>query len=354
MALDVDLRAQAPIPLDLGFRVAPGEIMALVGPSGSGKTTILRAIAGLWRPEAGRVAVGAEVWLDSARRRWLPPHRRRTGLVFQNYALFPHMTALGNVMAAMDDPTPDGAARILGLVNLGGMDARRPAELSGGQQQRVALARALARRPLALLLDEPFSAVDRATRVRLHEEVLALRAHLSMPVLLVTHDLSEAERLADRIAVIEQGRIVAEGAAHAILSDAAALRVLGLEDAISILPALVAAHLPGGLTRLEGPTGPLLVPALALPAGARVQLRVRSADVLLSRSPVTGLSSPTVLAARIEALTPGQGALLVRLRAGASVISCRLPLSGAQVLGLSPGEAVHAVLTDPVVTELPG
>jgi molybdate transport system ATP-binding protein len=192
-----DGAGRTPIPLDAAFRVEPGELLALVGHSGSGKTTLLRTIAGLWRPETARVRWTARL----ARHRRgvdLAPHRRRVGIVFQNYALFPHMTAAQNVMAAMDRPDRAEAERILDLVNLHGLAERKPAQLSGGQQQRVAVARALARRPQALLLDEPFSAVDRATREKLHGEIIALRAHLAMPVVLVTHDVNEAQLLADR------------------------------------------------------------------------------------------------------------------------------------------------------------
>ncbi|MBK5925900.1 ATP-binding cassette domain-containing protein, partial [Rhodobaculum claviforme] len=260
MALEVHARAAAPIPLDVAFRVAAGELLALVGPSGAGKTTLLRAIAGLWRPDAGRVVVDGAVWLDTGAGVDVPTHRRRVGLVFQSYALFPHMTALGNVMAAMDRPDRAEAARLLALVNLPGLDARRPAQLSGGQQQRVAVARALARRPRALLLDEPFSAVDRATRETLYAEIIALRAYLAMPVVLVTHDVTEAQRLADRMLVIDAGRKVRDGTTAEVMADPVALRALGLRELAAMLPATVTADLPDGLTELATAGGPLFVP----------------------------------------------------------------------------------------------
>jgi molybdate transport system ATP-binding protein len=208
--LVVDVSQPGPIPLSARFVCAPGEVLALVGPSGSGKSTILRVIAGTYRPQSGHVAAGDEIWLDTREKRALPPHRRRVGMVFQNYALFPHLTALGNIAAAMGHrPAAQRlpfAARLLEKVHLGGLGDRRPAELSGGQQQRVAVARALAREPKVLLLDEPFSAVDKATRQRLYREIAGLRAELNMPVVLVTHDLDEATMLADQIAVIHRGR----------------------------------------------------------------------------------------------------------------------------------------------------
>ncbi|TGN49211.1 ATP-binding cassette domain-containing protein, partial [Paracoccus liaowanqingii] len=145
MALQVTARDSGPIPLDLSFRVEPGELLALVGPSGSGKTTLLRTIAGLWRPAQARVVAGGAVWLDTQAGVALPPDRRRVGVVFQSYALFPHLTAVQNVACAMGElprahRLPE-ALRLLDLVDLGGLADRRPAQLSGGQQQRVAIAR---------------------------------------------------------------------------------------------------------------------------------------------------------------------------------------------------------------------
>lgn len=230
MALEVMAKAAAPIPLDVAFRVEPGELFALVGHSGSGKTTILRTVAGLWLPTTARVQVDGTTWLDTSEGLALAPYRRRVGFVFQNYALFPHLTAAENVMAAMESADSAEAKRILDLVNLQGLAERKPAQLSGGQQQRVAVARALARRPQVLLLDEPFSAVDRATRERLYAEIIALRTHLKMPVVLVTHDIAEAQLLADRMLVIKAGRVVREGTAAEVMSDVDALHALGMTE----------------------------------------------------------------------------------------------------------------------------
>jgi molybdate transport system ATP-binding protein len=228
-SLDVTIRQDGPIPLDVSLTCATGEMLALVGPSGSGKTTTLRTIAGLYRPASGRVRAGDTVWFDSAAGINLPPHRRRVGLVFQQHALFPHMTAAGNVMAAMGHrPKAErraAALRLLELVHLHGLDGRYPAELSGGQQQRVAVARALAREPDILLLDEPFSSVDRRVRRALHAELRALRAAIAVPILLVTHDLDEAAGLADTMAVIDRGAIIQTGPPAEVLRHPASARV---------------------------------------------------------------------------------------------------------------------------------
>lgn len=345
MTLDVTLRAEAPIPLDVSFAVAPGEVLALVGHSGSGKTTILRSIAGLWRPEQARIAVQGQAWLDTAQGVALPPHRRHVGVVFQSYALFPHMTAAGNVMAAMERPDRAEAHRLLELVNLHGLAERKPAQLSGGQQQRVALARALARRPQALLLDEPFSAVDRATRERLHAEILELRAHLAMPVVLVTHDMNEAQLLADRMVVIEKGRVVGQGSTAAVMADPRALRAMGIREVAAMLPAVVVGPEDDGLTRLQTATGPLFLPGIASPPGTRLRVRIMAHEVILSRGRPEGLSAQNIVPCVVTAVRPGDGpAAMVHLAVGPDEIVARITRRAAADLALTPGETVHAVL----------
>jgi molybdate transport system ATP-binding protein len=244
--LEVELRQEAPIPLDAAFGCAPGEVLALVGPSGSGKTTILGAIAGTYRAREGRVAVNGDTWFDAGAGIFLPPHRRAVGMVFQTYALFPHMTASGNVMAALGHlPAglrPGRAADLLARVHLAGLEARRPAELSGGQQQRVALARALAREPAVLLLDEPFSAVDKATRLRLYREIAELRAGLDMPVVLVTHDLDEAAMLADRLAVLHRGRTLQTGTPEEVAMRPVSAEVARLIDQRNLFEGRIICH----------------------------------------------------------------------------------------------------------------
>ena len=241
--LHVELRQAAPIPLGVELSCREGEMLALVGVSGSGKSTILRTIAGLYRPEQGQVACGGETWMDTTRNIDVPTHLRRVGLVFQSYALFPHMTALRNVMTALGHrPAEERAERaraFLAQVRLPGLEDRRPMELSGGQQQRVAVARALAREPAVLLLDEPFSAVDRPTRRRLHAELAELRQSVRIPIVLVTHDIDEAVALADRICVLDRGETLQTGRPAELLAAPANSRVamaLDLPDAQDRLP----------------------------------------------------------------------------------------------------------------------
>jgi molybdate transport system ATP-binding protein len=233
-ALSANLRQTGPIPLDAAFSVAPGEILALVGPSGSGKSTVLRSIAGLYAPSGGRILCNGSVWLDCDAGINLPTRARRVGMVFQSYALFPHRSAAENVMEALGDlpaeARRDQARLLLARVHLDDLEDRRPAELSGGEQQRVAVARALARRPEVLLLDEPFSAVDRVTRRGLRRELAELRRELPMPVILVTHDLDDVVRLADRICVMGRGQVLQTGPVDQVMARPANIEIAELLD----------------------------------------------------------------------------------------------------------------------------
>lgn len=244
--LQVTLSQREPIPLDVELSCQSGEVLALVGPSGSGKSTVLRAIAGILSPDSGLVMVNGETWLDSHAGIDKPSHRRSVGMVFQSYALFPHMTALGNLMAAMGHRPPGQrearARELMALMRLVGLEHRYPAQLSGGQQQRVAVGRALARDPKVLLLDEPFSAVDRITRQRLYREIAQLRAVLEMPVVLVTHDLDEARMLANRMTVLHHGRTLQAGTPEEITERPDSPEVARLVDVRNIFGANVLRH----------------------------------------------------------------------------------------------------------------
>ena len=232
-ALTVEVEQVRPMPLAGAFRCAPCEVLALVGPSGAGKTSMLRVLAGLMRPARARITVGGEVWCDTAQGVFLPPQQRHVGLVFQDYALMPHLSARDNVaLSLLHLPRPERitqATRGLEHVGLGTeLQARRPAHLSGGQQQRVAVARALARQPKLLLLDEPFSAVDQMSRQGLYRLLADLRRELAIPMLLVTHDLNEARLLADRLVVMDAGQVLQQGSPSDIHSAPRNARVADL------------------------------------------------------------------------------------------------------------------------------
>jgi ABC-type sulfate/molybdate transport systems ATPase subunit len=208
MALDVSFdHPLRSFSAAVDLSVEPGETFALVGPSGAGKTTVLRVVAGLLRPRTGRVALDDAVWLDSAAGVCLDPERRSVGLVFQEYALFPHLSVEANVGFG----GRGRASELMERFRIGHLAGARPAELSGGERQRVALARALARDPAVLLLDEPMAALDAHTRAGVRAELQELLRDLALPTLLVTHDFEDAAALADRVGVIAEGRILQLG-----------------------------------------------------------------------------------------------------------------------------------------------
>ncbi len=283
------LKQDAPIPLDATIACAPGELLALTGPSGSGKTTILRALAGLCPVADATVRCHGTVWQQSNRGDCLSPQQRRVGFVFQDYALFPHMSALQNVTAAMShrrsEERPQAARKLLATVHLSGLEGRLPAELSGGQRQRVALARALARDPQVLLLDEPFSAVDQVTRRRLQEELALLRNRIEAPVILVTHDLSEARALADRIAVIHQGRTLQTGTPLNVMTQPVSALVSRLVDQPNVFEGRMSPPCSGETNpRLEGLGGKLEVARTeSFRPGDRVCWMVSMSHVVMHR-----------------------------------------------------------------------
>ena len=212
--------ADGEIDLDVDVALAEGEFVTLFGQSGAGKTTLLRMLAGLTVPDRGHIAVGGEVWFDSEQHIDLPPQRREIGLVFQDYALFPNMTVRQNLAFALADKKQGSRVdELIDMMQLGALQQHLPATLSGGQKQRVALARALVRRPKLLLLDEPFSALDAETRIRLQDEILRLHRNFGLTTLIVSHDLGEVYKLSDRVLLIERGRISRNGRPAAVFND---------------------------------------------------------------------------------------------------------------------------------------
>ncbi|MGX9981394.1 ABC transporter ATP-binding protein [Methylobacterium fujisawaense] len=258
----------------------PGELFCLLGPSGCGKSTLLRMIAGFERPTAGRILLG-EADLTA-----LPPHRRPVNMMFQSYALFPHMSVAGNIGYGLKGLGRAAAANrvadLLRLVRLDGFGDRRPDTLSGGQRQRVALARALAREPKLLLLDEPLGALDRGLREETQGELRAVQWRLGTAFIVVTHDPEEAMMLADRIGVMEGGRLIQVGPPAELYRRPASRFVAGLLGDVNLIPGRLGAEGPGGAREVETAYGAVQgVAADALETGAAVVVAVRPEDLVL-------------------------------------------------------------------------
>ena len=290
LALDVEdlsVRYGATLAVeDVTLAIEPGEVVALLGPSGCGKTTLLRVVAGFVRQAKGRVRV------DGTPIDHLPANQRNVGIVFQNYALFPHMTVSENVaygLRARGVRGPETAAqvnRFLEIVQLGSFRDRLPRQLSGGQQQRVALARALAVEPSILLLDEPFAALDRNLRLDMQIEVKRLQRTLGLTTILVTHDQDEAMSVADRIAVMNKGKVEQFDSPVAIYDRPETLFVNGFIGTTNLLSGKIAALDGGGATVSLAAGAVLRVPVCdGLGAGADVLLSVRPEQLTLSTVP---------------------------------------------------------------------
>jgi molybdate transport system ATP-binding protein len=337
--------------------------VALVGPSGAGKTSLLRAVAGLMRPQNARIAIGDQLWCDTQRGLFVPPQDRRVGLVFQDYALMPHMSALHNAALPLRGPQRLAQAReMLARVGLTPEQMqRRPAGLSGGQQQRVALARAPVRAPEVLLLDEPFSAVDQMTRQQLYGLLAELREDIAVPMLLVTHDLHEARLLADELVVMAEGVVLQQGRAdvlHRAPRNARVADIVGLANRFDGVWEGPAADSPPGTGWLRWGTGTgTAAPSLRLPV--RDKGRITPGQQVTWVVPAEGLHL-AVTAAELPAPMRGAGAhgvtLPVRLASlrhlgdvwllrlvgeGAGpAAEFQLRLTGPQVLPLRVGQAL--------------
>ncbi len=316
-------------------------VVALVGPSGAGKSSVLSVIAGIVRPPHGRVALDDEVWLDSERGINLAPDRRRVGLVFQEYALFPHMTVRQNVAYGGRDRVDELLARF----ELAGLAAARPAALSGGERQRVALARALAREPGVLLLDEPLASLDSRTKASVRDELAALLPELGLPTLIVTHDYEDAVALAGRVGVLVAGELRQLGRAEELLTRPADAFVASFTGA-NVLAGR-AARRSGGLTEVVLESGELIRSTDAL--DGEVDVVIHPWDITLSGvepAAEPGLR-PNQVRAEIAAMTRVGGRVLV------AIGPLRVELTGAAAAELALAPGVVAVASfDPALTRL--
>ena len=344
--LDVTLR-RGDFALDAAFEAGPG-LTALFGRSGSGKTTLIDLIAGLARPDRGRIVVDGATLVDTAAGLFLPPHRRRIGVVFQDARLFPHLSVRTNLQygrrVARHRADPATFAAVTGMLGIGALLDRRPAGLSGGERQRVAIGRALLARPRLLLMDEPLAALDEARKAEILPYVERLRDEAGIPIVYVSHAVSEVARLANTVVVLEAGRVAACSPAEAILRRADLVPVHDAE-AGALLDMVVAATDPAtGLTCLTGAAGRLLVPGLMRPIGTRLRVRIPARDVLVATVRPEGLSARNVLAGRISGMVPSGAEMAVEIECNGAHLVARVTVAAIRDLGLAVGQPVHAIV----------
>jgi molybdate transport system ATP-binding protein len=337
-------RLESGFELDAGLSIplAESPVTVLFGPSGSGKTTLLRLLAGLERPDDGVISLRDTIWCDTTcgdtgRAICLPPQKRRAGFLFQDYALFPHLTVARNVAFAA---TPEAAGKLMETFGLGEFAERLPRALSGGQQQRVALARALAARPALLLLDEPLSALDAPSRMRMRHELRRMLVSSGVPSIVVTHDRMEAVALGDWMAVIVGGRIRQAGPVQDVFRHPADPQVAESVGVENVLPAKIAARERGLLTLQvgeahlqcvdSGETGPVFA-------------CIRAEDVALTREPAQTSSARNRLTGHVRLVTLEGPLARVELDCGFPLVAMVTAQSAGE-LQLNPGDPVCAIV----------
>jgi molybdate transport system ATP-binding protein len=350
--LEIDIAHRlAQFELDVHFRSGRG-LTALFGRSGAGKTSIVNAIAGLIRPERGRIVVDGSVLLDTEHGIYIPAHRRRVGYIFQEGRLFPHLTVRQNLSfgrwfaPGRDRPGAAGLADVVDLLGIAGLLDRRPGRLSGGEKQRVAIGRALLASPRLLLMDEPLASLDARRKDEILPHLERLRDRSGVPIVYVSHSVAEVTRLATTIVLISDGKVHAVGPVQEVMGRAELYPLAGRFEAGAVLAARVAAHdARWKLTELAGGFGKLVVPHLEAPVGTALQVRIRARDVILAVAAPSGISALNVLAARVEQLVPiEEGALEVQLRLGNERLLARVTRRSGEALGLAPGREVFAVI----------
>lgn len=349
--LEVDITHRlGAFTLDAHFRSGRG-LTALFGRSGAGKTSIVNAIAGLIRPQQGRIVIDGSLAVDTERGVYTPAHRRRIGYVFQEGRLFPHLTVRHNLLFGhwFAPGRARRSARLDDVVDLLGIAAlldRRPARLSGGEKQRVAIGRALLSSPRLLLMDEPLASLDARRKDEILPYLERLRDEALVPIVYVSHSVAEVTRLATTIVLISDGKVRATGPMQEIMGRAELYPLAGRFEAGAVLSVRVAAHDPRwGLTELAGSFGKLVVPRLDTPVGTALRVRIRARDVTLAATAPTGISALNVLPAQVERLVPiEEGALNVQLRLGDERLLARVTRRSGEALGLSPGCEIFAVV----------
>ncbi len=335
------------------LRAPASGITALFGRSGSGKTSLVNALAGLLRPDRGRIAIGDVVLFDSARNIDLPPEQRRLGYVFQEGRLFPHYSVRGNLLygtkrgGGANGPSFDAVVALLGI---GGLLDRRPAELSGGEKQRVAIGRALLARPRLLLMDEPLASLDAPRKEEILPFIARLRDELHLPIVYVSHEMEELMRLADLLVLLDAGKVAAVGSIEELTSRLDLWPLTGRYEAGAVIRTTLRGHDTSfGLSELAFPGGRLRVTKIDLPLGTPIRVRIRARDVVLATERPAHLSIRNAFAGRVIDVAPARGPLVdLRLDIGRDgqpvIIWARITLRAFQELQLAPDKPIFALV----------
>ena len=349
--LDVAVRKQlGSFRLDAAFRTDEHGVTALFGRSGSGKTSIVAAIAGLLRPDEGRIVAGGDVLYDSSKRIDVPVERRRIGYIFQDARLFPHLTVRDNLRygwkRAPRTNRPIAFDAVVDLLGVADLLDRRPARLSGGEKQRVAIGRALLAQPRVLLMDEPLASLDAERKDEILPYIERLRDELRILIVYVSHALEEVVRLANTIVLVDGGRVVAQGTPESLSGRLDLRPLLGRFEAGAIIDTRVAGHDDERqITRLEFGDQMLILPRLDAAPGARLRVRIRARDVILAVERPTALSAQNVLAGRIVEIAEETGPYAeVKVDLGAGAIVARITRDSINRLTLVCGQPVYAVV----------
>ncbi len=349
-ALRVELQKRlGAFQLDVAFDGSRG-VTVLFGASGAGKSSILAAVAGVLRPDGGLIRLGETTLYDRRARIDLAPERRGIGWVFQDARLFPHLSVEANLRygskRAGDRPHRAAFDDVVEVLGVGALLPRRTLSLSGGEAQRVALGRALLSQPRLLLMDEPLAALDEGRKDEILAFIERVRDAFETPILYVTHALAEAARLADRMVVLDRGRVVAEGPLAAVMGRPDLPLLSARPDAAAAVEGAIARHDPArGLTEVQAGGALWTCPSIAKPVGAPVRLLVLAREVILATEEPKGLSARNVLPGRIQSLTPRQdGTVLALLEVGGGALLSAVTSDAVQALALRPGGAIWAVV----------
>jgi molybdate transport system ATP-binding protein len=348
--LEFDVRCRlGAFALDAAFGT-DGALTALFGRSGSGKTTVLNLIAGLAKPDSGRIAVDGRTLYDSLGGVSLAPHLRRVGYVFQEGRLLPHLSVRQNLLYGdffnKQQNKVVGFEQAVRLLGLEALLERRPGALSGGEKQRVALGRALLANPALLLLDEPLASLDTPRKAEILYYIERLRDEVRIPIVYVSHSLDEVVRLADSVVLLSAGKVLGTGSVRDMMSRVELRPYLGRHEGGAVIEARIARQdLDSGLAHLEFDGGALEIPDVEALAGETLRIRVRARDVSLALSRPAGLSIRNVLAGTVVELGEQNGASLdVRLDVGGTALLARITRKSADELGLRPGLPVFALV----------